>query len=226
MISILLSITMNPMLSEAKGKLKYAKTTINIRAKPSIKSKIVGKFYWNDTVKIIKKINKKWYQVSYNKKKRYVCARYLKKNQCKPKVYISPSNKSFKAYEDAKCITNNSLITQGKLKKKYHLDYQSGVWMVENRYCVALGSFYSKKIGVKVDLVLSYKGKTHILKCITADCKSDRDTVNRHRIHKDGSVAEFVVNTRTLSRRVRKMGDISFAGKKFRGKIIKLKIYK
>lgn len=214
------------MLSEAKGKIKYANTTINIRAKPSVKSKTVGKLYWNDSVKIIKRVNKKWYQVNYKRKKRYVCSNYLKRNKSIGRTYLSPSGKTFKSYEDANCITDNPKIAQGRLKGKYHLDYQSGVWMVGNRYCVALGSFYSKKIGVKADLVLSYKGKTHILKCITADFKADKDTVNRHRVHKDGSVAEFVVNTRTLSRKVKKMGDISFAGKKFRGKIIKIIIYK
>ena len=62
-ILLLQSIFTNPTLSSAKSNYKYAKTTVNIRAKPNTKSKIVGKVYWNDKVKIIKKINKKWYLV-------------------------------------------------------------------------------------------------------------------------------------------------------------------
>ena len=98
--------------------------------------------------------------------------------------------------------------------------------MVGNRYCIAVGSYYTKKIGVKIDLVLSHNGRKHTLKCITADSKDDSDTVNNHRVHKDGSVVEFVVNTNSLSQKTRLMGDVSYAGKQFKGKIIKIKIYK
>ena len=51
----------NPTLSSAKSNYKYAKTTVNIRAKPNTTSKIVGQLYWNDKVRVIKKVNKKWY---------------------------------------------------------------------------------------------------------------------------------------------------------------------
>lgn len=225
-ISILFSIFTTPKLSSAKNSYRYAKTTVNIRAKPSTKSKIVGQLYWNDKVKIIKKVNKKWYLVSYKKKNRYVYAKYLKKNRSTFKTYASPSSNTFKSFEDADCITDSTKIAQGKLKKKYSLDYQSGVWMVGNRYCIAMGSFYTESIGVKVDLVLSHNGRKHTLKCITADCKADEDTVNNHRIHKDGSIVEFVVNSSTLSTNVRKMGDVSYAGKQFKGKITKIRVYK
>ena len=213
------------MLSSAEGSYMYAKTTINIRAKPNVKSKIVGHVYWNDKVKILKKINKKWYMISYKKQKRYICRKYLRKNRKKYKVYSSPSKNTFKSYEDADCITDNSSLAQGKLKEKYYLDYQSGVWMVGNRYCIAIGSHYTKNIGVKIDLVLSHHGRKRILKCITADSKSDKDTVNNHKIHKDGSVVEFIVNTDYLSKNVHLMGDVSYAGKKFKGKIEKIRVY-
>ena len=80
-IVILTSMFTTPMLVETKNNnYMYAKTTDNIRKKPSIKSKSVGKIYWNDKVKVIKKINKKWYLVRYKKKNRYVCAKYLRQN--------------------------------------------------------------------------------------------------------------------------------------------------
>jgi len=225
-IVILFSIFTNPMLSSAEGNYRYAKTTINIRAKPNVKSKIVGHVYWNDKVKILKKINKKWYMVYYKKQKRYIRRKYLRKSRKKYKTYSSPSTKTFKSYEDANRITDNSSLAQGKLKEKYHLDYQSGVWMVGNRYCIAIGSYYTKNIGVKIDLVLSHNGRKRILKCITADSKADKDTVNNHKIHKDGSVVEFVVNTDYISKRVHLMGDVSYAGEKFKGRIVKIFVYR
>ena len=215
----------NPTLSSAKSNYKYAKTTVNIREKPNTNSKIVGQLYWNDKVQIVRKVNKKWYLVKYKKKNRYIYVKYLNKKRNKYRSYQSPSSNTFKSYEDAECITDSSKLAQGRLKKKYHLD-KSGVWMVGNRYCIAVGSYYTKKIGVKIDLVLSHNGRKHTLKCITADSKSDKDTINNHRIHKDGSVVEFVVSIRNLPKIAKQMGDISYANKKFHGTIEKIKVYK
>ena len=140
-----------PRLNAKTNNYKYAKTTVNIRAKPNTRSKIVGQLYWNDKVQIVRKINKRWYLVRYKKKNRYVCTKYLKKKRSKYKAYQSPSSNTFKSYEDAECITDSSKLAQGRLKKKYHLD-KSGVWMVGNRYCIAVGSFYAgEKVGVKID---------------------------------------------------------------------------
>ena len=98
--------------------------------------------------------------------------------------------------------------------------------MVENRYCIAVGSYYTKNIGVKIDLVLSHNGRKRILKCITADSKADKDTVNQHRVHNDGSVVEFIVSTSNLPPVARQMGDVSYAGKQFKGKILQIRVYK
>ena len=215
-----------PTLSSAKSNYKYAKTTVNIRAKPNTNGKIVGKLYWNDKVQVIRKINKKWYLVKYKKKNGYVCVKYLKKKRSKYKKYQSPSSNTFKSYEDAECITDSTKLAQGRLKKKYHLD-KSGVWMVGDRYCIAVGSYYTKKIGVKIDLVLSHNGRKHTLKCITADSKDDSDTVNNHRVHKDGSIVEFVVKSSALNKKARyTWGNISYAGKQFRGRIVEIRVYK
>lgn len=97
--------------------------------------------------------------------------------------------------------------------------------MIGNRYCIAVGSFYTKKLGVKIDLVLSSNGKKHILKCITADSKADQDTVNNHRVHKDGSVVEFIVDTNKICKSAKLMGDMSYANKKFKGMIKEIRIY-
>ena len=215
-----------PRLDAKTNNYKYAKTTVNIRAKTNISSKIVGQLYWNDKVQVIKKVNKRWYLVKYKKKNRYVCAKYLKKKRSKYRTYQSPSSNSFKSYEDADCITDSTKLAQGRLKKKYHLD-KSGVYMVGDRYCIAVGSYYTKKIGVKIDLMLSHNGRKHTLKCITADSKDDSDTVNNHRVHKDGSIVEFVVKSSALNKKARyTWGDVSYAGKQFRGKIVEIRVYK
>ena len=75
--------------------------------------------------------------------------------------------------------------------------------------------------------MLSHNGRKHTLKCITADSKSDKDTINNHRVHKDGSIVEFVVKSSALNKKARyTWGDISYAGKQFRGKIVEIRVYK
>lgn len=224
-IPISLSLFLNSAYSDAKINHKYAKTEVNVRDSPSMKGNIVGKINWNEKIKILRKL-KKWYVISYKKKKRYVYKKYFKKKKSRHQTYHLSSKNKFKSYEDANCITDNQNIPQGKFKKKYYLDYQSGIWMADGRYCIAIGSYYTNKIGVKVDLVLSHNGRKHALKCITADCKADRDTINKHRTHKDGSVVEFIVNTSILSRKVKLTGDVSYAGGKFIGKVVAIKVYK
>lgn len=219
---------MNPVLSYANtySYYRYAKATVNIRASPDTRSKVIDKIYWNDKVKILKRINKRWYLIYYKGKKRYIYAEYLKKYKNHYKTHVIHNNSTFKSYEDARCITDSKSIPQGRLKRKYCLDRESGVYMIGNRYCIAVGSYYTKQIGVKIDLVLSHNGRKHTLKCITADSKADKDTVNNHRIHKDGSIVEFVVNESVLPNKARKMGDVSYSMKKFKGKILKMKVYK
>lgn len=226
-IVIIMFELLSPTEIKCKSSYKYAKTTINIRAKPNIDSKIIGRIYWNDKVKFLKIEDKKWAMINYKGKKRYLCKKYLRNKKHKYKSYSSPTSNTFKSFEDSKCITSNKNIPQGKLKSEYHLDYRSGVWMIGNRYCIAVGSYYTKRIGVKIDLVLSHNGRKHILKCITADSKSDKDTTNNHRVHKkDGSVVEFIVKTRYLPTKAKLMGDISYSGKKFKGKIKEIRVYK
>lgn len=49
---------------------------VNVRTKPSKKSKIVGILYKGDVVKV-KSINRRWAKIKWNGKYRYVSARYL-----------------------------------------------------------------------------------------------------------------------------------------------------
>lgn len=224
-------ITVQPQqpTKKKKFKIRYVKADVlNVRVRPTTKSKAVAKLHFNNKIKVISD-NKKWLSIMYKGKKRYVCKKYTSKKKNKRKRYIeypSPSSNSFKSYESGSCITNSTSIPQGRLKRSWRLDYNTGVYMVGDRYCVAVGSYYTTKIGTKIDLVLSKNGKTHVLKCILADCKADKDTVNNHRIHSDGSVTEFVVNTSYLPRQARRMGDVSYASSAFAGKIVKIRVYK
>lgn len=73
-----------------------------------------------------------------------------------------------------------------------HTDETTGIRMIKDRYCIAVGTFYAKKIGTKLNVVMA-NGET--LKCILGDVKSDRHTDETHRYQAvDGSVIEMVVD--------------------------------
>ena len=166
-----------------------------------------------------------------NKKKMFVLflccmltALVVNTNKCEAKkkyvVKSCPSNTN-KSYMDYKCITDKS-SKQYKLQNKAKTDKKTGIRIVKGRYCIAVGSYYSKKIGTKLDLVMK-NGK--VIKCILADVKSDSDTINKHRQHRDGSIVEFIVDTKKIPRIVRLMGDISYT-KPFKSRIKQIRVYK
>lgn len=52
---------------------------LNIRTSPSTKAKVVGQYYKNSKVNVLKSYSSKWYQVSYKGAKRYVSKAYVKR---------------------------------------------------------------------------------------------------------------------------------------------------
>ena len=94
--------------------------------------------------------------------------------------------------------------------------------MVNGRYCIALGSYYTHSVGQYVDLVLE---NGNIIPAIIGDCKRDIDTVNGCSMGVDGGVAEFVVDTDVLSSRVKQMGDVSYTSDAWMSNVVEIRIY-
>lgn len=73
-----------------------------------------------------------------------------------------------------------------------YTDPASGLRMVGDRYCIAVGTHYAYKIGTKINVVMA-NGAT--VKCILGDVKADEHTDPTHRYQKwDGSVVEVIVD--------------------------------
>ena len=137
-----------------------------------------------------------------------------------------PNNKLFKSYMDAQTIRDTT-SEQYKLKSEYILDSETGIYMIEDRYACALGSFYSTEIGTKFDVVMK---SGEIIPCILADIKADEhtDNLNQYTLS-NNSIVEFIVHTSTLipniSNRWGNTGDISTLGGIFEGEIDYIRIY-
>lgn len=131
-----------------------------------------------------------------------------------------PTDNSFKSFMDADCIRGAS--KQKDLKAKYVLG-ENGVWTVDGRYCIAVGSYYTQEIGTYIDVVME---NGSVIECILAECKNDVDTDELNMKCKDGSVVEFVVNMSSLDKLVMKQGDCSYANEQWQGEIKSIIVYK
>lgn len=136
-------------------------------------------------------------------------------------TYNVPSNSSFKSYMDSSYITN---INSEQYKFKYeYLCSRSGIMLVDDRYVIALGSYYTTSIGTRVDLVMENGA---IVRCVVGDCKADRDTDSTNRQHSiDHSVVEFIVCADMLNDKVLTMGDCSYADERLIGEIKEIRVY-
>lgn len=105
-------------------------------------------------------------------------------------VACDSHNTTYMAYT---AVTSTSSPQYRLLNANYaYTDEETGIRMVDGRYCIALGSGYTSLIGEKVNLVM--KDGT-VLKCILGDQKADAHTDPTNRFQKyDGSVAEIIVD--------------------------------
>lgn len=130
-----------------------------------------------------------------------------------------PSGKLFKSYMDAHS-------QQYRLKSEYVLD-ETGIYKVNNRFCCAIGSYYTTQIGTYFDIVMK---SGEVIPCILADCKADEhtDSLGQYTVS-NGSIVEFIVHTPTLipniSNRWGNTGDVSTLGGIFDGEISYIRIY-
>ena len=218
-----LNIPTTTQIKKQKKKYKtaYIKANdLNLRKKPKTKSKSITRLFYGKKIKFIK-VNKKWSKIKVNKKVGYVQTKYITTKKLKSKTHTSIPHYKLCSYMDYRCITNTSSKQHKLQKKAYTGNY--GIRQVEGRYCIAVGSYYTEKVGTYIDLEL--KNGT-IIPCILADCKADRDTDGMNQKTADGSLIEFVVDTPQLSRKVRRRGDVAYATKKWNSKIVKIKIHK
>ena len=101
-------------------------------------------------------------------------------------------------------------------------DEETGIRMYDGCYCVALGSYYSTKIGQKFKITFS-NGNT--IKVILCDQKANRHTDSKHQYavnNKD--IVEFYVQGSKIPRAIRGRGNYGIL-KQFSGSVVKIEKY-
>ena len=132
----------------------------------------------------------------------------------------TPSDNSFKSYMSYRCITDKS-SKQYKFQQKSETG-KYGIRVRNDRFCIAVGSYYTTKIGTKIDLVMK---NGSIIECVLGDCKDDGDTDKSNRQNPNGSIVEFIVDMDELDNMASKMGDLSYCSEAFEGEIKYIRVY-
>jgi len=157
---------------------------------------------------ILADINETTTKVTTTKKK-------TTKKKKKTKTYKVPAKSSFKSYTNYHCLNRKS--PQWKMQKKATTD-KNGLRKIDDDYLVAMGSYYSKKLGERFEITLS-SGNTFTVRI--CDFKSDKHTNKTHQYTtENGCAIEFYVDD-NLNKNIKKAGSVS-ALKKFKGKITKI----
>ena len=135
-------------------------------------------------------------------------------------MYFIPQNRGFKSYMSYKEITNKSSKQYKLQQKAYTGNY--GIRMVDDRYCVALGTYFQKEIGTYFDLVLE---NGTIIKCILGDIKASVHTKEDNITSLNGCVSEFIIDSESLIKVAKTSGDISNCNDQWKSPVKKINFY-
>jgi hypothetical protein len=136
------------------------------------------------------------------------------------KTYSIPcGGGSFKSYTSYRLLSKSSpQWTKIQCHKKANTS-KNGLRRVGKYYCVAMGSHYSKTLGD----VFKIKTTGGTFKVIICDWKANCHTDSTHRYTvANGCVIEFYVDMNKFNSTAKRMGDVSYVSKKFKGKITKI----
>ena len=129
-----------------------------------------------------------------------------------------PSGNEVKKFERYTLLTR---WKQAELQSLAHTD-ENGMRKVGDRYCVALGSYYTTEIGTKLDLVMS---DGDVIPCVLGDVKSDLHTDALHQRGRNGGcVAEFIVDDDKLPAEAKTRGSVHWIPE-FAGEISCIRVY-
>jgi hypothetical protein len=122
---------------------------------------------------------------------------------------VPDGDTSFKSYMDYKCITDRN-SPQYKLQGECWTD-KNGLRRFGDDYVIAVGSYYAESVGERLEITLD-SGEEFT--AVVGDFKADNHTDNTHRYYPMSNggknVIEFIVDTGSLDKKAKRMGDISY----------------
>jgi len=134
--------------------------------------------------------------------------------------YPIENGNCIKTYEPYKCFAEWS--NQYKLQQIAETN-EYGLRMIDNRYLVAVGTYFDMKIGQMFNITLE---NGTVIPCIMGDEKADEHTDENglFTVHSN-CMAEFIVSTKDLPELARKMGNVSYAVDGWNSKIVSVTVF-
>lgn len=192
---------------------------VNIRKEPNNKGEILGELFFNETVTVYE-TSEKYTKVKYKNGYGYISTDYI--------TNIKPGYKTFEVpYASMKTWMSYKAITS-KESKQYKLQQIAytgnyGIRMVNNRYCVALGSYFGCEIGQYFDLILE---NGEVLPCVMGDVKADIHTDSNNIITcASDCLSEFIVDPSVLNKDAKRDGNISSCTEDWNSHVVEIIVY-
>ena len=135
--------------------------------------------------------------------------------------YDIPNYSGYKSWMSWKSLTSRT-SPQWRLQECAWTD-DYGFRRVDDRYMVALGSYFTETIGDYFDIILE---NGEVIECILSDCKANKDTdsANMFTAH-NGCLTEFVIDPGSLYSKVKNSGDCSSRDESWDYKVVRIKVY-
>lgn len=195
-------------------------TKVNVRNQPSIDSDIITYFYYNDEISVSESHVEDWYVVLFGNEIGYINKNFVSSEKHNYILYDVPyaKNKTWMSYTT---ITSRN-SKQYKLQELAHTG-KYGIRVVDERYCVALGSHFGCEIGQYFDLILA---NGTVIPCIMGDQKDDRHTDSTNIITVNSNcLSEFIVDRKALDSNAKRDGDMSSVSDEWNSHVVTIKVY-
>lgn len=165
--------------------------------------------------------NQNWLKIQYNNLIGFIEKENVSLNKNEYNDFIIPQYPGFKSYMDYRAIKDQQ-SAQYKLLNYYGYS-DNGFRKVNDRYCIAVGSYFNTSIGQYIDLILE---NGVVIKCIMGDLKADIHTEDNNIFTSlNKCCSEFIVDINTLDSFVAKTGNISRINPSWNSPVKYIRIY-
>jgi len=198
-------------------------SVVNVRSENSVNSKRVCTVLWN-TQLTYRKVDEDWAKVLLSDGTvGYINQKYLTHKKAESKV-LGTVREHQKSYMDYRTVTARGTKAY-RVSRTLAYTGNYGIRQIDGRYLCAVGTYYASEsqVGKYVDLILA---NGTVIPCILGDTKANKDTdsTNRYTRH-DHSVVEFIVDTGSLSSKVRRQGNLNYANPDWNSTIVDIRVY-
>lgn len=213
---------------------------VSIMSEPSEASEMIDVYMFNDRVSFTyynekwccvkvfhPNINERGIQIGVKVLDGYIDMNYVSGATNAYKVYKIRDFRCFKSYMSYKSIKDET-SKQYELREKYAYTGEYGIRQINERFCVAVGTYFDMEIGTYFDLILE---NGTIIPCVLGDVKDEKHTLSDNiTTAKNLCVSEFIVDEKYLPYKVKNneetsSGNISDCCEEWNSSVVEIRVY-